>query len=135
MVQFDFSKVNFYMDIEDLKQAIEDPEEALNDSLCVRKINGFRSCFYKNKEIKLTPRQFEALFAMAKDPCISHKLVTKNGPNAAEPETEYKIAERIRDSFEEAGFSRDIIIKIRSVAGYKINTEIIPVNRILAEEK
>lgn len=137
MTKFDLSKIIFGMDSEDLRRDLEAPVDIFKRSLYLRKVKnqGIRVCAFKNVKIKLSTRLFDALFLMAENPYKSHKLVTSYGENCAEPETERKIVQRIREAFEKEGFSRDIIVKIKGSEGYRINTAIIQENLVITGKK
>lgn len=124
-------------DLEAETEALSTAQDVIPHSLYLHKRTSSKDfCSFKGVEIKLKPRQFEALFKMAKDPGKSHQLDISNKDNCAATENERKIVERINLDFKKAGFENLLIVnKIRGKAGYKINTEIIAENRIFAVEE
>ena len=106
-------------DKEDLIYTFADPEWIIENSLYMD--NKKKFCSYNRKVIELAPRQFDALYSLAKEP---------NKPQFIDEfsyDNERQISRRITRAFREAGFQEQIITKTRwSKNGFRINTKAIP---------
>ncbi len=93
-------------------------EWVIDNSLYIDKNKRF--CSYMGSVIKLSKRLLDALCILAEEPYKAHILDEYNYDN------ERQIVRRITKAFQNAGFKKSIIMKIRGVEGYKINTSILP---------
>ena len=104
---------------EDLIYTFAEPEWIIENSLYMD--NKKKFCSYNRKVIELAPRQFDALYSLAKEP---------NKPQFIDEfsyDNERQIVRRITRAFRKAGFQEQIITKTRgSKNGFRINTKAIP---------
>lgn len=106
------------LDKYELMTLLRGPEWTIENSLYLDKNKGF--CSYMGSVIKLSKRLLDALCILAEEPYKSHILDEYNYDN------ERQIVRRINKAFQSAGFKKSIIMKIRGIEGYKINTSILP---------
>lgn len=93
-------------------------EWLIDNSLYIDKNKRF--CSYMGSVIKLSNRLLDSLCILAEEPSKSHHIDRYSYDN------ERQIIRRINKAFQRAGFKKSIIMKIRGVEGYKINTSILP---------
>ena len=119
-----------YEDLEDLEEALRDPEDAIYYGLCLSYKEPDFYCSYKNKPIRLTKRLFDSLYTMAEDTSKYHKFTVDKTGNGTAPDNDRKIIHRIRQEFKKVGFEADFI-KSKAHYGYKIDSKILPYYLIL----
>ena len=111
-----------------------DPIEHYKKCLYLRKIETDQICYFKGVKIKLSKTLFEALFKMAEDTSKYHLFSTDIKEVKSIPDVDRKRINRIKEKFKEVGFFPDFI-KSKEGFGYKIDTNILPLDLIVISRK
>lgn len=119
---------------EELICMLLDPIEHYKKCLYIRKTEYEQICYFKGVKIKLSKTLFEALFKMAEDTTRYWLFSTDRKEVDCVPDIDRKRINRIKEKFKEAGFSADFI-KSKEGFGYRIDTNILPLDLIVVSKK
>ena len=118
----------------ELINMFSNPIEHYKKCLYIRKTEYDQICYFKGVKIELSKTLFEALFKMAEDTSKYHLFSTDIKEVKSIPDVDRKRINRIKEKFKEAGFSANFI-KSKEGFGYKIDTNILPLDLIVISRK
>ena len=120
--------------LQDLEFDIIGPEAYYNKCLYMRQTEYDQICRFKGVEIKLSKALFEALFKIAEDTTRYHLFTTDRKEVNKIPDVDRKRINRIKEKFKESGFAATFI-KSKEGFGYRIDTNVLPLDLIVTSRK